>query len=1080
VAQTYHCSVCQMALPPNAPAGFCPVCEFRGALESPRKTPESASSPQSPGSECFDDEMAPRLSSPEAAGPTISDLKKIRYFGDYELLEQISRGGMGAVFKARQVSLNRLVALKLISVGVLASHEEVRRFKAEAQAAAGLDHPNIVPIYEIGEHEGQPYFSMALIDGPTLGEALARKPMPVQKGAQMLVTLARAVHFAHQRGVLHRDLKPGNILLDRQGAPHLTDFGLAKFIQKDSTLTHTNAVLGTPAYMSPEQARGESKAVTTAADVYGLGAVLYETLTGTPPFAGGTSLETIRQVLEEEPRRPSVFNRNLARDLETICLKCLEKEPARRYGSAEAVADDLERWLRREPILARPASAWERIGKWARRKPALAGALAIALALLLIVVMGAPLSLWRINRALDRAEAEALNARRNSYASDMMVAQRAIEEGDLGRARKLLLSHIPISGQSDLRGFEWRYFWGRSRGDEVRTITESGDDNWHLSLSSDESFLAAGRTIWDLGTKGSSQTLLTNESVLAYAPGGQFIFLNDRVKGFKRRDLASGQEWLMAPNRSVAPIEFSPTGRWMATGLQSESGSDLRNGNLIIWNTSTWERFAVVTNIPFSSWLPRALAFSPDESLLIAATGDSLAGAGQLRCFRVPSLESAPMPANAAHNLGCVVFSPDGREFFTGDWDGDVRVWDALTLRELEERRRVRHHRTWIGSLTFLPGTRKLVSASADRCIHIWEPYGTGPITTLRGHASEIAAMVTTRDGSTIFTVASDNTIKQWQPLRAMRTETLPNTGSASYLAGLSADSQSMATVSDGTLSFWNIRNENQEFSPLRTAITGIPTLPEQPGSGLGMVTVSPNLKWLATTRNKGPLELWDIERNQRYVLTDELGSFVYAAFSPDSRLLAIRRQSRVAVLYVVQGHEVSSIPLPGGTDWVTPFMFAAQTNVLSIGRLRDVLLWDTTLERPIREIRLPHSAQPICFALSADGQQLAVGYTDDSFTLHDCRTGKQEGDAIPAHLSGVVLLCFSPDGRTLASTTQRSLKLWNLATRREVAVFDLMGMPSFMAFTQDGNAFVVKTPTQIHVWRAPRLEEIHVDANSR
>ncbi len=227
---------------------------------------------------------------------------------------------MGTVFKARQATLKRVVALKLISSGVLASHESVKRFKAEAEAAAGLDHPNIVPIHEIGEHDGQHFFSMTFIDGPTLGQALDRKPMPTRRAAQMLITVARAVHFAHQRGVLHRDLKPGNIHLDAQGEPRLTDFGLAKFLQKDSTLTMTNAVLGTPAYMSPEQARGDTKAVTTAADVYGLGAILYEALTGTPPFAGGTSLETIRQVLDQEPRRPSAFNREVGRDLETICL----------------------------------------------------------------------------------------------------------------------------------------------------------------------------------------------------------------------------------------------------------------------------------------------------------------------------------------------------------------------------------------------------------------------------------------------------------------------------------------------------------------------------------------------------------------------------------------------------------------------------------------------------------------------------------------------------------------------------------------------------------------------------------------
>src|SRR5262245_32871795 len=353
-AETRHCPACQSALASDAPEGFCPICEFRRALAP------------------VQGERAAEGSTAAAVTRQVADLKQVGFFGDYELLEEVAQGGMGTVFKARQISLSRTVALKLISAGVLASQDIVKRFKAEAEAAAGLDHPNIVPIHEIGEHAGQHYFSMTLFEGPTLSQALGRKPMPTRRAARLLATVARAVHFAHQRGVLHRDLKPNNILLDAQGEPHLTDFGLAKFMQKDSTLTHTNAVIGTPAYMSPEQACGDAKAVTTAADVYGLGTVLYETLTGTPPFAGDTSLETIRQVLEQEPRRPSVFNPEVDRDLETICLKCLEKEPGKRYATAAELAAELDHFLRGEPIQARPVSALEKLWRWCRRKPLVA------------------------------------------------------------------------------------------------------------------------------------------------------------------------------------------------------------------------------------------------------------------------------------------------------------------------------------------------------------------------------------------------------------------------------------------------------------------------------------------------------------------------------------------------------------------------------------------------------------------------------------------------------------------------------------------------------------------------------------
>jgi TolB-like protein/Flp pilus assembly protein TadD len=354
------CEKCGAKVLSDAPEGLCTACLFETGLDLLASV--DADDDGSP----VENVAASKAHVPKRAPRS---LKTFGDFGDYELLEEVGRGSQGVVFRARQKSLNRTVALKVIALGQWATEAHLKRFRLEAEAAAKLEHPNIVPIHDVGERDGSCYFSMKFVEGGQLDEMARLEPMPPQLAAELIVKVARTVHYAHEHGILHRDIKPGNILLDAKGEPHLTDFGLARLVESESTVTRTMEVMGTPSYMAPEQAVGNHDTVGSVTDVYGLGAVLYQLLTGHPPFAGGTTYETIKLLLDTEPRQPRLWNPKIDRDLSTICLKCLEKDPKRRYSSALALAEDLERWLKHEPILARRTGIVTRGRKWVRRNP---------------------------------------------------------------------------------------------------------------------------------------------------------------------------------------------------------------------------------------------------------------------------------------------------------------------------------------------------------------------------------------------------------------------------------------------------------------------------------------------------------------------------------------------------------------------------------------------------------------------------------------------------------------------------------------------------------------------------------------
>ena len=775
------CPQCGSSLGNDLPAGLCPRCLVREGLAI-----LAAAGP----------DTTTALPVPAQGAPPAA------LFGDYELLGEIGRGGMGVVRHARQVSLNRMVALKMICSGGLATPAEVRRFRAEAEAAARLDHPNIVPIYDIGEQDGQHYFTMKLVEGGSLSEAIGGRPMPPRRAARLLARIARAVHFAHQHGILHRDLKPTNILLDSQDEPHLTDFGLAKFTERDSDLTRSAEVMGSASYMSPEQAAGQARQVTTATDVYSLGAVLYEALTGSPPFRGSSFVETLRQVAEAEPGSLRLLNPAIDRDLETLCRKCLEKDPRRRYASAELLALDLERWMAGETILARPCPPWDRTLKWVRRKPAVA-----ALAALIPVVALAGLAgvLWQWRNARQTAEV----LRRNLYAANINLAHRALAENNLGRAIALLDKCAPPPNGEDLRGFEWRYLRRLARGDElavlphnefVETAAFSPDGRLLASVARDRTV-----HIWQTASRRALTNLFIpdaavgRESSLVFSPDNRFLAacLN------ARKETTLLAVWNTATWACVAywpeirpPVFFLPD----SSALVGRS-----TGGVVRWDTAAWRLNRDLAWPP--SLRPRAL--SPDGRILLAEDrAQSLFQAWDIASARVLGSFPSVLPDDkiVAHAV-----SSGARWAATANWRGQVRLWSPA---QKTEPALWTAHASPVYGLSFSPDGRLLATGGFDQVIHIWETATQQRLATLRGHLSEVWSVAFSPDGQWLASASKDATVRFWDPRPRPPEPVLTN---ASILLGWAEPGTRLAALkTNRSLAFWDLSTarETQAWPP--------------------------------------------------------------------------------------------------------------------------------------------------------------------------------------------------------------------------------------------------------------------------
>jgi serine/threonine protein kinase/WD40 repeat protein len=1036
--------------------------------------------------------------------------RTVRYIGDYELLEEIARGGMGVVYKARQLSLNRVVALKMILKGEFASEADVRRFRQEAEAAANLDHPNIVPIYEVGEHEGQQYFSMKLID--VEAHSLKRGP---RQAAAMLAIVARAVHHAHQRGILHRDLKPANILTDPDGQPHVTDFGLAKRIEADKGQTHSGAIVGTPSYMAPEQARGE-KGLTTAVDVYSLGAVLYEWLTGRPPFKAETPLQTLMLVVEGEAARPSTIHSGVDRDLETICLKCLEKNPANRYGTALQLAEDIERWLVGEPIQARPASRWKRLRKWARRRPAAAAALTLSVLLFVLMPIALTLISWKWRDAeqeKNRANAELQRAELALYVNRVARAYGDWKDNQVLRAQ----AHLDACPEN-LRGWEWRFvkrlcgngLWNVKVPGTFRSVAFSPDGKWVASLTAEPDMQAGGQIlILDARTGQQAVSLENSEGrtgwCVAFSPDGQLLAVEgmksaqgeNEVRGWNVQTGKEVYAWAYKGSRNSA---FSPDGRWLAHGADkkgvtlrdAKTGAIIRessgiyvavlsfspNSQLVAYETSSSITISEAATGKVRSSVGsrfdaicREAIFSPNGNRLLLFTD---ASPGEARIVSLDKGDTLFTLRGLGSHVQAVAYSPDGKWLALGCQDGTIRIHDADTGTEAD----ILHgHAGPVKSIAYSPNGRSLVSSSGDQTVRLWDLTRgqEGIVPQGRDHglrlalASPSGMLSAGTDGShyKVWATATGKELLRWKldigPWKpdakgdGLRTNSNPT--------AISPDDRFLALARDEQQWVWDLTQNRQ--------VCAIPQ-----SLGLSGTFFSPDGNTLVNT-GRFNSSVWDVKTGERRFPNPILENYhvnEYLSFSPDGRRLAATIGIYLCVLDAANGQILTNL---GRWD--------------KYGRFQGVM----------------------AVRFSADGQQLQS--CDDFLRVKtwDLATGKvvhawdgaritfdMHGKIIPDELNQMVrVAAFSPDGTRLAiggfRDQFREVELWD--TKNGQPVFFLKVPPaakprfggviasnfqdqvSHLSWSPDGNRLIACTSfnvseTDQKYWGTMRIWEAQAD----